>query len=68
VHPGGAQRRACRPEAEEAAQQAGACQRKLGRAASATAHKQLQSKMRVNDAPSATLQKVRELTQLAADK
>lgn len=54
---------------EEAAVEAGAYQRKLSRAASTTARKELESKgMQINDVPPATLAKMRELTQPVANK
>lgn len=54
---------------EEAAVEAGAYQRKLSRAASATARKELEAKgMQINDVPPATLAKMRELTQPVANK
>lgn len=54
---------------EEAAVEAGAYQRNLSRAASATARKELEAKgMQINDVPQATLAKMRELTQPVANK
>ena len=54
---------------EEAAAEAGAYQRSLSRAASATARKELEAKgMQINDVPPATLAKMRELTQPVANK
>ena len=54
---------------QDAAIEAGAFQRKLSRDASAGARKELEAKgMQVNDVPSATLAKMRELTKPVADK
>jgi tripartite ATP-independent transporter DctP family solute receptor len=53
---------------QDAAQEAGAYQRKLSRDASAGARKELEGKMQVNDVPAATLARMRELTRPVADK
>ena len=49
-------------------QEVGAFQHKLSREASATACKELESKMQVNDLPPATPQKMRELPQPVANQ
>lgn len=53
---------------QEAAQEAGAFQRKLSREAAGGARKELEGKMQVNDVPAATLARMRELTKPVADK
>ncbi len=54
---------------QEAAQEAGAYQRKLSRDAATTARKELEAKgMQINDVPAATLARMRDLTKPVADK